>query len=257
MERSFELHGIEFVCQIIDGVGHIRDFPEVGVITGGNDNSIVTLLEKELKAQWHYYKRSPHQFRVDVFMQRLGKLNGQKVRYEPTTEVTDEERMLRAKLIMEEVLELVIKGLGVELSVDSHHDGSFDLSQETLMFNLGPKVDLLQIADGTADVKVVVTGTQSCFGIDDEPVQAIVDFNNLSKFGLGHSIRADKKLVKPADFEGPEKLLQEYLDESQRTGKGSNFGRRSEEASQHRPSEGDNQALTAEARADQKGRPIP
>src|SRR4051812_25135467 len=61
--------------------------------------------------------RSPHQQRVDQFM----RLAGQAVPDEPT-EPSEKDRILRAKLIYEEVVpELIRRGLGVEISCQVNH----------------------------------------------------------------------------------------------------------------------------------------
>jgi predicted HAD superfamily Cof-like phosphohydrolase len=63
---------------------------------------------------------------------------------------------------------------------------------------------LVAIADGCADIKVVTTGTLSAFGIADDLIQQLVDYNNLEKFGPGHGYREDGKLVKPPEHRPPQ-----------------------------------------------------
>jgi predicted HAD superfamily Cof-like phosphohydrolase len=218
MDYTFHVRGIEFVCQIVgEGsgyLGQVVDFPELGIVRSANVRSTLTLLEKELKKQWHYDSRSEHQFRVDVFMHKIAKLNKMGVRYTPTEKVSPAERLFRAKLIMEEALELVNKGLGIEIYI-----GDQKIEMERINWMTVGQVNLLEVADGCADLKVVTTGTLSCFGFDDLKIQAIVDFNNLTKFGPGHRI-VNGKLVKPDDFVGPQELLLGAINESQRPSSG-------------------------------------
>ena len=100
-----------------------------------------------------------------------------------------ETRRLRAKLIMEEAAETA-RGLGFEVGIT--------WGCETL------EPDLIEIADGCWDIIVVTTGTLSSCGIDDLEGQEAVDLGNLKKFGPGHKIREDGKIIKPPDFKHPD-----------------------------------------------------
>ena len=64
--------------------------------------------------------------------------------------------------------------------------------------------NLVEIADGCADLSVVTIGTLSACGIADEMLLGVVDANNLAKFGPGHSIREDGKLIKPKNHKPPD-----------------------------------------------------
>ena len=63
--------------------------------------------------------------------------------------------------------------------------------------------DLCAIVDGCCDLSVVTIGTLSACGVPDELFLKLVDENNLAKFGDGHSIREDGKLIKPSDHKPP------------------------------------------------------
>lgn len=144
--------------------------------------------------------RSEHQKKVDEFM----RLADQEVPTKPTIP-SEEVRKLRAKLIFEEVME-TIKGLGFDICID----GEYKLIQSD--FDTGfidftkakEEPDLVEIADGCADIKVVTTGTLSACGIDDQEIQDAVDDNNLSKFGPGSYRREDGKWVKPEGHKAPD-----------------------------------------------------
>ncbi len=132
--------------------------------------------------------RSEHQQRVEEFM----RLAGQELPGEPV--VPDAAtRELRARLILEEALETVA-ALGFDATGNR---AGWELTPS------GQEPDLVEIIDGCCDIKVVTTGTLSACGIPDRDFQQEVDENNLKKFGPGHRIRADGKLIKPPGFQGP------------------------------------------------------
>jgi predicted HAD superfamily Cof-like phosphohydrolase len=142
-----------------------------------------------------------HHNKVKKFMQ----LAGQALPNCPTVP-NEEVRRLRANLIIEEAIETV-RALGFDIVVDNEFcENSIKLE----LTESGP--DLIDIIDGVADLTVVSTGTALACGIDPEPFQEEVDENNLAKFGPGHKIRKDGKLVKPPDFKGPniELLLEQF-----------------------------------------------
>lgn len=112
-------------------------------------------------------------------------------------------RRLQATLLLEETLETV-RALGYEPqfvpgmpeSNSLHINRTIQLSQI-----YGP--DLIQIADGCADVMVVATGTLVACGIDDVELLHVVDQNNLDKFAPGHKI-VNGKLIKPPGHKAPD-----------------------------------------------------
>ena len=117
-----------------------------------------------------------------------------------------EVRLLRAKLIFEEVME-TIEALGVDILVDpclSQMDPApIDHSNVKLVINERRKPDLVLIADGCADISVVTIGTLSACGIADIPLLNEVDRSNLTKFGPGGYLREDGKWIKPDDWQPP------------------------------------------------------
>lgn len=140
--------------------------------------------------------KTDHQKRVEDFM----RMAGQAV---PTTPCipSEEVRLLRAKLIMEETLETV-RGLGFETQLAI--DDLFFIELES-----GP--NLIEIADGCADILVVTIGTLSACGISDRPLLEEVDESNLRKFGPGSRLRDDGKWLKPDDWQPPD--IQKVLEE--------------------------------------------
>lgn len=113
-------------------------------------------------------------------------------------------RQGRANLIWEEVgCEALSLGLGCDFEV------TINGATTTVPAScIKPKVvrggDMVELVDGCLDGKVVLTGTLLASGIGDiDRYQRVVDWNNLQKFGPGHSFREDGKLVKPPGHRGP------------------------------------------------------
>ena len=100
-----------------------------------------------------------------------------------------EERVLRAKIIAEELLELC---------------EAFDIGLEINCGNIrthvhGDDVDLVAAADATGDLKCVVIGTDIAMGIDGEPVFQEIHRSNMTKFIDGYR-REDGKWVKGPSY---------------------------------------------------------
>jgi predicted HAD superfamily Cof-like phosphohydrolase len=142
--------------------------------------------------------QTPHQLRVEKMMQGFG----QEVPEKPleTSAVPYELRVLRARLIMEECLETVVDGLGIELT--DRCGGVIDFAG--LGFDALPgKFNMIEFADGCADISVVTIGSLSAFGIKDAPLLREVDANNQAKIDTG---RKDEhgKWIKHPDHKGPD-----------------------------------------------------
>lgn len=104
-------------------------------------------------------------------------------------------RMLRASLILEEALE-TIEALGLGVWAQQMHS-PLRMAGVEITEARGREPNLIAIVDGCCDLMVVTTGTLSACGVADNEVQRAVDLNNLAKFGPGHSLRPDGKLIKP------------------------------------------------------------
>jgi len=137
-------------------------------------------------------KRSLHQQLVDAFMVRMGQTIPA-IPAIPDVKV----RELWARLVLEEALETV-RALGFA--------GRAKIFETKMTIELEAMLepDLVEIADGCLDVRFVATGTLSACGIADEKGQLVVDENNLGKFGPGHKLREDGKLIKPPDHKPPD-----------------------------------------------------
>jgi predicted HAD superfamily Cof-like phosphohydrolase len=137
------------------------------------------------------------QKQVAEFMEKAGQV------VEPSPVMPDlATRRLRAKLMLEEVLETIEKGLGLRTTcpfVDEKHNTigpkTTFLFQET---EEGP--DLIEIADGLGDLDYVGRcGTGAACGIDMEPIFQEIHRSNMSKFIDGHR-REDGKWIKGPSY---------------------------------------------------------
>jgi len=134
---------------------------------------------------------SAHYDRIKEFM-RLARQDTPQTPTMPSLAV----RMLRAKLILEEAAETV-RALGIDVLLEDPDSGrTHDVIDRLLK---GSKQDtsdiptyteseehapnLVEIADGCADVSVVTLGTLVSCGIRDVLLFAAIEQNNLDKFG--------------------------------------------------------------------------
>lgn len=136
--------------------------------------------------------KSEHYKRIEQFM-RLAKQETPNSPKIPSRDVLK----LRAKLIFEEALE-TINALGMTLEADRDCRYTFQIVDE------GKEPDLIEVVDGICDISVVSYGTLISLGVTDKEVIELVDNNNLAKFGPGHTIRDDGKLVKPPNHQPPD-----------------------------------------------------
>jgi len=120
---------------------------------------------------------------------------------------SEEVRVLRARLIMEEALETIRDGLGidVELRTGGTDHSEHDVKFEDLDFWPLRPPNLVEIVDGCCDLEVVTKGTLSACGVADIGPQTLVNRNNLEKFGPGGYRDPDTgKWIKPATHRPPD-----------------------------------------------------
>lgn len=136
--------------------------------------------------------KSHHQQRIESFMQKFG----QEVPNFPT-QCSEKVRILRARLIMEETLE-TINALGIFIT-------SWDMSigEDSLNYEVDGSFNMVEVADGCADISIVTIGTLSACGIADSLLLEMVDQNNLDKFADGYYIDEHGKLIKPPNHRPP------------------------------------------------------
>lgn len=90
------------------------------------------------------------------------------------------ERILRAKLLLEETIETIEKGLGLEL----HYDGArinFGSEAFEVIHPEGRLYDPVETLDGLADVKVIANGTAVAFGLPMDEADHEVFASNMTK----------------------------------------------------------------------------
>ena len=155
-------------------------------------------------------KKGKTQLLTEVFMAKMGNKR-QQIPTRPTVPDLD-TRKLRAQLMLEECMETIVLGLGLDVSIQAASGKLPKINDEKFCFEESDrKPDLLQVADGIADQLVVNEGTASACGIAMEPIYHIVNSNNLSKFAPGHYFSDTGKLMKPPGFEGPDEQIRDEL----------------------------------------------
>lgn len=166
----------------------------------------------------HMHPRTLHQQRVDELMRRAG----QELPLNPTVPSHD-VLLLRARLMLEEVFETV-DAMGIKIYMSLYEavlQNGQGKEMVEITFNLvQPQVvklcDIIEVADGCADISVVTTGTLSAFGMHDKALLEEVDNNNLKKFGPGGYRDAGGKWIKPRDHKPPDikRILEEQTSAS-------------------------------------------
>jgi predicted HAD superfamily Cof-like phosphohydrolase len=112
--------------------------------------------------------------------EELMRAAGQTIRDTPG-EPSEADRILRAKLILEEALE-TIDALGVSVWFwVNEPDTASCLHMDGLNFTRTQNFDLIEAVDGCCDLSVVVAGTLSALGVADVAVQREVERSNRSK----------------------------------------------------------------------------
>lgn len=140
--------------------------------------------------------QTEHQQRVVQFM----RLAGHNVLDSPSIANLGDHK-LHGELALEETLEL-IAGLGYMVATD---DGQIHCIESLHLVPHEHGPNLVEIADGCADVRFVATCTLSMCGIADARLQRLVDLNNLSKFGPGGRRDPESgKWLKPPDHQPPD-----------------------------------------------------
>lgn len=143
------------------------------------------------------------QKRVKDFMQFFGQETPEK-----PTQIDFETCKLRANLMLEELFELITKGLGLKIKItNKNKDNQYiEIDESNLMkleFNYDKikEVDLVQVADGVGDGIVVGLGTSVACGIDQEPINLEIFDSNDSKAWTKDDLEKAKKLYPTAKVE--------------------------------------------------------
>ena len=104
-----------------------------------------------------------------------------------------EERLLRGNLMLEEVLEHLIVGLGLRLKYNAPNGSTWiigpdELSEKLEMTYRGDEYNPVETLDGIADVKVIANGTGVAFGLPVPAADLMVYDSNMSKLLFGKPI---------------------------------------------------------------------
>ena len=147
---------------------------------------------------------------------------GQPIAESPTL-IPEERVRLRASLIAEEFFEVLASLFTGEVVCDGRNgcntDGknpcpscgnifhtlgldSFEESVRDLIGKSGIRVNLVELADGLADLDYVIEGARVEFGIDGVPIAAEVHRANMAK--TTGSVREDGKRLKPPGWQPPD-----------------------------------------------------
>lgn len=150
---------------------------------------------------------------------------GQTVRTIPTTDITDTERVLRARLVYEEAVEFV-EAMGCFIGYDNEvvDDVRPDHTEKELAKRnpdtrtQDQKIDLVAAADALADITVVTEGSAITLGVDLDRVFDIVHGTNMSKVMPDGTLNRDEfgKVLKPEGWVAPTEKIAEYIEESTR-----------------------------------------
>lgn len=203
------------VVESYSGTSYTINVAELGItVTGVTLDGAAGQLKDRMVEMLRPAGKSRHQMRVERFMRRLGVASGNNQLHalrsvpggtEEEGEMTLGERKLRARLMLEEVLETINNGLGLEVSFRGRWGEDYVVIGQVDYDDRGNGVDLVALADGVCDIKVTATGTLSAAGIRDNMIQVIVDSANLKKFsGDGHVDVDTGKWIKPTDFVPPD-----------------------------------------------------
>jgi predicted HAD superfamily Cof-like phosphohydrolase len=140
---------------------------------------------------------NPHERRVKEMMLAFGQ-DGPSHPGIPSEKI----RKLRVALLLEEVLEFA-KASGIHVGHKGRNGER--LKMENLILGPDPNhdPDLVEMADGLADISVVNTGAFIACGITMDPVLECVDANNLMKVATGTENPVTGKFEKHPDHPKP------------------------------------------------------
>ncbi len=132
-------------------------------------------------------------------------LFGQPVRYQPTVDIPDSERLLRARLVVEEALEFAA-AMGVRVTgiADNLHEHNAHTVQ--VEFN-GDPLDVIEAADALADLTYVTEGSAWTLGVPLHDVFREVHRSNMAKADpeTGKpNVSVDGKVLKPEGWRPPD-----------------------------------------------------
>jgi predicted HAD superfamily Cof-like phosphohydrolase len=143
-----------------------------------------------------------YQEKVTQFMETFGQ------DYPATPTVPDlKTRILRVKLLLEEILELteasglkIVDAAGAEFNKTLLKNGGVEIVE-----NIEMQPDLVEVADAIADISYVNYGAATAYGIDIAPVEEEVHNSNMTKLFTEEEamqLNPDFYTVKPIGLSG-------------------------------------------------------
>lgn len=143
---------------------------------------------------------NPNQQRVYEFMQQIPAQQAD-IPMQPTIPSL-QVRILRARIMMEELMETIRDGLALDLFVDTD-SGTIETLFENMHFQESQRPpDIVAVADGLGDQEVVNQGTAVACGINMQPIFDLIMDNNMLKLETG-TIDQFGKLIKSPDHPSP------------------------------------------------------
>ncbi len=127
----------------------------------------------------------------------------------PTIPPVDATR-LRLRLVAEEFFELLQATLYAPKEIEAA-----ETEVMALIKNEPVDIEMTDAADALEDLDVVIEGMRQTFGIDGEPIAAVVHAANLAK--VGGPVRADGKQGKPEGWQAPD-IMGELVKQGYRGG---------------------------------------
>lgn len=104
------------------------------------------------------------------------------------TTLAPKERLLRGRLLLEEVIEHLTEGLGLQLCYGPLRDGTtlrgMLFEKLSLQIDLGAVYDPIATADGLGDINYIIHGTALTMGIDLDAVTTEIHTSNMSKLDV-------------------------------------------------------------------------
>ncbi len=142
--------------------------------------------------------KSQHQLRVEDFMHKASQV------LPPLPTMPDwQVRILRVRLLISELLEFAAAADVSIYAAKLIHANGGKLFFDDLEFQAGDDTDMVEYADGLADLSVVTIGAMSAAGIADGPLLHEVDRSNLDKFRGDAHLDEHGKWIKPSDWQPP------------------------------------------------------
>lgn len=139
---------------------------------------------------------------------------GQPVRTSPTDTISDEERLLRVRLVIEEALEFA-EAMGCIVSAPADADGVLGAKRVDVTIDEFADIDLVEAADALADTIVVTKGSAHTLGVDVDRVFDLVHQTNMNKMDpkTGKPVirEWDGKVIKPEGWVPPTAAITQYL----------------------------------------------